>query len=119
MIEGLWIVRFLQPNDPQMDLNGGVIVIETGRAFGGDSGYYYVGNIGDADATGWPIQLTISRHDPAIESVFGDMDEFELSGRLEKQEKNKLGQSMMIAKLHHTDTGLNLLVELKKAADLP
>lgn len=38
-IEALWAVDFQN----QMDLGSGVVVCETNRIFGGDSGWYYLG----------------------------------------------------------------------------
>lgn len=38
-IEGLWAVDFQN----QMDLGSGVVVFETNRVYGGDSGWYYTG----------------------------------------------------------------------------
>ena len=70
MIEGLWIVKFLTPNDPSMDLNGGVVVVESGKIFGGDSGYFYIGSMEPSGSSVWSSELTITRHDPSIESVF-------------------------------------------------
>jgi hypothetical protein len=41
MIEALWSVTF---STPQGVAGSGVVVFETGRIFGGDSFYYYVGD---------------------------------------------------------------------------
>lgn len=41
-VEALWTVRFGDGASDQ-ELNGGVAVLETGRIFGGDSAYAYVG----------------------------------------------------------------------------
>ena len=79
MIEGLWVVEFLAPQVDEFDLNGGVVVIETGRVLGGDSGYVYIGDINPI-ADGWSLHVTITRHDSSIMSIFGDLDEYALSG---------------------------------------
>lgn len=53
MIEGLWVIRFQGPGYEGFDLNGGVVVIESGRVLGGDSGYYYLGDISPTAAGMW------------------------------------------------------------------
>ena len=40
MIEALWAVYFVAPN--QGDFGAGVVVLENGTVRGGDSSYYYV-----------------------------------------------------------------------------
>jgi hypothetical protein len=43
-IEALWVARFGDATAPDTMRNGGVVVFETGRLFGGDSAYAYVGS---------------------------------------------------------------------------
>lgn len=73
----MYTVRFDHPDGAEMELGAGVAVIETGQLFGGDSGYAYVGPV---EVAGDRVsgRLRILRHDPAITSVFGDVDYFEL-----------------------------------------
>ncbi len=45
-VEALWVASFGDASDPQMIpgySNAGVVVLETGRIYGGDFGYYYLG----------------------------------------------------------------------------
>jgi hypothetical protein len=51
--------------------NGGVAVLETNRIFGGDSGYYY---IGDFSVFGDRIDASvrITKHNPSWVNAFGD-----------------------------------------------
>ena len=52
--------------------NGGVVVVlETGRIFGGDSGYYYVGQI-KVTGTALSAEVEVVKHDPSWRDVFGD-----------------------------------------------
>ena len=79
-IDGLWTVEF----SSSLGLFGnGVVVIKDKRVLGGDVGYYYQGTLDliDGNLTG---NLTITRYDKNIVSVFGDMDEFSFpfTGRL-------------------------------------
>lgn len=46
-VEALWVVRYGDASDPSIIegySNAGVVILETGRIFGGDFGYYYLGN---------------------------------------------------------------------------
>jgi hypothetical protein len=70
MVEALYVLEFGDVRSPDFR-NGGVVVLETNRVFGGDSGYYYVGNY---EVTGDKIggSLRVVRHNPAWPNVFGD-----------------------------------------------
>lgn len=118
-MEGLWVVQFLEPSDPTMDLNGGVVVIETGRILGGDSGYFYLGQIGNQQNGTWPITLTITRHDPNIVSIFGDIDQFALEGTFVRQEQDDKGRPVMIADLMDMPSQAKLVVQLTRVSLLP
>jgi hypothetical protein len=99
-------------------LNGGVAVIETGRIFGGDSGYAYVGEI-KPSSSGWEMNLTIKRHDTSIVSVFGDINEFSLSGTALAEGHDERGNPTLIAQLSNANSPIDLVVRLTKAAELP
>jgi hypothetical protein len=66
MLEGLWTVRFQNQLIDDQSLNGGVVVIESGRILGGDSGYAYIGDIAPAGSGQWHATVGITRHDPQI-----------------------------------------------------
>lgn len=119
MIEGLWIVKFLTPNDPSMDLNGGVVVVESGKIFGGDSGYFYIGSMEPSGSGNWNSELTITRHDPGIESVFGDVDQFKLFGSIRLEGEDDCGRPRLMANLAPKDSPLQMTAELIRVADLP
>ena len=118
MIEGLWTVQFLTANDPTMEMNGGVVVIETGRILGGDSGYFYVGNLHASGNGHWAAELTITRHDPNILSVFGDLNVFTVSGAIEASGTDESGRETLFASLDHP-SGLNMTCQLAKVSELP
>ena len=71
-IEACWTVRFGAVGAPESQMNGGVLVFETGRIFGGDSAFAYLGNyvLSGPELTGG---LRIVRHnnDPAFVSLYG------------------------------------------------
>lgn len=119
MLEGLWVVEFLAPESDEFDLNGGVAVIESGRILGGDSGYVYLGNIAPEKPTGWSVRVTIRRHDPNIYSVFGDLDEYALQGAAEVEDDAPYPEPCLIARLANPDSPIELVVRLKKVAELP
>jgi hypothetical protein len=76
--EGLYVVEFGDVSDiapPGTYRNGGVaVLLETNRVFGGDSGYYYVG---DYSVYRESIVATIKivKHDPNWSDAFGDTAE--------------------------------------------
>jgi len=75
----MWTVRYGRIDAIESDLAGGVAVIESGRLFGGDSGYAYKGEVNTAGHT-ITGTLTIIRHDPSVMSIYGrDEDQFELA----------------------------------------
>lgn len=119
MIEGLWVVRFLGEGDPRMELNGGVVVIETGKVYGGDSGYYYVGTLAEKGDQRWGMTLTVQRHDPQIESVFGDLDTINLHGDLSIGDLDSYSRPTMLVSLAELDGLGAMSALLTRVADLP
>ena len=119
MIEGLWVIKLLTPDDPSMDLNGGVVVIETDRIFGGDSGYFYIGSLRPAEQNTWSVAVQITRHDPNIESIFGDTDKIELTGTIHKAGKDQQDRSLIKLKMRDNATAIDMTALMTKVADLP
>jgi hypothetical protein len=118
MIEGLWAIRFLLPSGVEGDLSGGVAVIESGRLLGGDSGYFYVGDIDPISQATWRTKLAITRHDPSIESFFGDLDTFNLEGLVRVDTVDDLGRQTLTAEFPG-ETGRELRIRMTKVAQLP
>jgi len=69
-IDGLYVVQFGEVSAPGMR-NGGVVVLDSGRMLGGDSGYYYVGKYA-VDGAAITAELTVTKHDPLWINAFGD-----------------------------------------------
>jgi hypothetical protein len=69
-LEALYTVEFDDFTGPGYR-NGGVVVLETNRIFGGDSGYYYIGMFSVKDKT-LEGSARITKHNPAWMNVFGD-----------------------------------------------
>ncbi|MCC5996111.1 MAG: hypothetical protein JJU18_07060 [Oceanicaulis sp.] len=74
MQTGLYVTRFRTP----LDDAGGVIYIDGGRVYGGDTAMYYVGEIvSEGDEV--HVRLRVRQHDETRQSVFGDHRDFTLS----------------------------------------
>src|SRR5712671_3312677 len=72
-IEGLYVVDFGDVaigGQTYTYWNGGVAVLETNRIFGGDSGYYYLGNYTIKDSQ-FEATVKIVKHNPTWEDAFG------------------------------------------------
>jgi hypothetical protein len=84
-VEAMWVVKYVDPSAPGsgMNLAGGVIVLETGRLFGGDSGAYYVGSYKVKDGA-FAFEAHVRFHDPNFSSALGLRDYWlEGSGHIE------------------------------------
>lgn len=71
-IEALWAIRFASHlNGTIIDKSGGVIVLETERLFGGDSGAFYTGrySLTERDQVSFTVQTGV--HDNSVPSIFG------------------------------------------------
>ena len=94
--------------------NGGVVILETNRIFGGDSGYYYLGDFsifGDRFAA----SVRITKHNPAFANVFGDdATQFEI------RVLGIVSDDSIVATMERLDRpGLRLPLRLKRMALLP
>ena len=72
-IEALYVVEFGDVaigGETYTYWNGGVAVLETNRIFGGDSGYYYLGNYTIKDSQ-FEATVKIVKHNPTWEDAFG------------------------------------------------
>lgn len=74
MLEALWSVEFVANTQ---DLGAGVAVFETGRIFGGDSQYYYVGNYAMRDGL-VNAEIEVTHYAGQASSVFGPLKKFNL-----------------------------------------
>jgi len=74
MLEALWSVEFVSNVQA---LGAGVAVFETGRVFGGDSQYYY---LGDFRVVNGVIQadIEVNHYFGPLSSVFGPLKKFNL-----------------------------------------
>jgi len=84
MIEALWSVEFVAANG---NSGGGVVIFESGRIFGGDSSYYYVGSyqVNGSDISG---KVRVNHYYGEVNNIFGDYKEvtLEFSGRIQAEQ---------------------------------
>lgn len=69
-VEAMWTVEFVGLPGQEANFGAGVLVLETQRAFGGDSYMYYVGSY-KVNGSQISIEVAVGYHNPAGESVFG------------------------------------------------
>ncbi len=73
MIEGLWIVQFHGPTG----YGGGVVVLTNGKAYGGDSGFVYVGSY-EMKGESFTANVAVKNFDANIPNVIGITGDFDL-----------------------------------------
>lgn len=75
-VEALWTAKYGTAEYNVGELEGGVIIIETGKVYGGDSIYAYRG---DVSVTGDAVEgdLTMYRHNlaPGTQSLYGTQED--------------------------------------------
>jgi hypothetical protein len=93
--------------------NGGTAVFETGRIFGGDSGYYYLGTY-TIDKDQLSARARIVKHNPSWVNAFGDAsDDFEITVIGTRNGNTITGQ------MQRSGTGIILPIRLIRKAELP
>jgi hypothetical protein len=116
-VEGMWLLRSNEVADLGTVMAPSIIVLETGRLFGGDTAYFFIGSY---EADGHQISGTanVKTHTvhPDLENVFGIKGEIEhqvsFHGSVEGDTlKGKMETSMM--------PGLELDWTMQKLSDLP
>ena len=78
-IEAMWQVTFGANSTPGVMVGAGIVVLETGRVFGGDSSFYCTGNY-RVDNEIVFATIRVRRHTPGLQSIFG-MDDVTLTVR--------------------------------------
>lgn len=110
MLEALWSVEFVSSLG---GFGGGVVVFETGRVFGGDGQYYYLGNYKVAGETA-SGEAEITHYSGQPYSVFGQRKKFRIrvSGKLQEPTMELKGYLV-------DDPSMEIVMRLTKRADLP
>ena len=111
-IEGLWTARFGHYDAPNTWENGGVVVIESGRIFGGDSGTYYLGSV-VLDGKSFDANFTVTIYDrERYITAFGNFETpIEVSAKGERKGNVIVGRMSL--------GEVSIAFDLTKRADLP
>ncbi len=108
-IEALWSMQFASPEN----IGAGVVVLQTGRIFGGDGRYYYLGQY---QLQGRTLRARVDVHHYSGEpySVFGKLQHFtlDLSGHVHDSTMFCTGSLV-----EEPDRKLDIFLE--RRADLP
>lgn len=107
--EGLWVVSF--KSNFQM-LGAGVVVMINNQIFGGDSSYYFKGNLKKESKNATGI-INVTRHNVHGISIFGNIGNFslELTGQL--NENNCFFNGFMVEQ-----PSMKITIEGKKVSSL-
>ena len=114
-IEALYAVRFGHAGIPNHPINGGVVVLESGRLFGGDSWFAYTGtySVAGSTVTG---QIHAIRHldQAGTESAWGTQErEFDVQFNVNVNEGATEANGSM------SKDGQALTIRLFRVAELP
>ena len=116
-IEALWTVTF----GSNLGMSGaGVVVFETGRLFGGDPDYIYLGKY-DVTRDGQKItgEVDVSNHSGRLSSIFGGLPRFKLKIEGAVPKSDAIGP--MVQASGHLDGNptFQIALTLTKRAHLP
>lgn len=114
-IEGLWAVEFGHAGAAFQAINAGIVVLETGRAFGGDTWFAYTGDYQNA-GNGISGSLKVNRHHhdgQSIDAWETGEDTFNVEFAVTWVANGSLAQGTM------TRNGVSLGLRLRKLAELP
>ena len=77
MNPGIYIVHF-ESGSKRAALPG-VVTVTDDHVTGGDPAYVYVGRIASAASGESSVEFRVTRHEPGADSVFGDLEEFNVA----------------------------------------
>ena len=110
MLEALWSVEFVSNLEA---VGAGVAVFETGRVFGGDSQYYYLGSFRVVNGVA-KADIEVNHYFGPLSSIFGPLTKFNL--KLTGQPNNPV---MELSGHLVENPKLQIYIRLTKRADLP
>ncbi|ESZ87255.1 MAG: hypothetical protein Q27BB25_09685 [Blastomonas sp. CACIA14H2] len=116
-VEGIWLLRTNEVGAENQLLSPSVITLETGRLFGGDSAYFYVGDytVEGGVITGSALVRTHTWHDE-LENVFGMKGPIEHTVNFSGQISDDVLEGAMETS---AVPGLELVWKMAKLAELP
>ncbi|QOY51398.1 GrlR family regulatory protein [Candidatus Sulfurimonas baltica] len=112
MIEGLWLVEFQNVQNA----GSGVVVFETGRIFGGDSAYYYLGEYSSVHHK-FTAKIDVNKHNSSLPNIFHPLTNITILFQ-EQDISNGFGNTILIGHLQE-DTSRQIAVKFTKLAELP
>lgn len=101
MLEAMWTVRFAGSNGIEAGSGGGVIVFESGRMFGGDTSFAYLGTY-TVEQGKISAKIKVDRHGTGLHSITGlenfslilrgtiDQNQFDVVGHVEGRPERTL-----------------------------
>jgi hypothetical protein len=107
-MEGFWTIQF----EGIQGWGAGVITLEKGQVFGGDTGFTYIGTY-EQDGGHFKGRVHVKRHSQGIPNVMG-RDEFDL-----EIEGDRTGAHTMVVNAVIPCTPLRLKGTMTKQKDLP
>ena len=110
MIEALWSVEFISN---VQNWGAGVVVFETGKIFGGDSTYFYVGSY-DLVADTIHAQVTVSHYAGEPNSIFGPLKKLSIVGTGKPEQNAFTIQGHVVE-----NPSLQIAARLTRRAELP
>jgi hypothetical protein len=116
-IEALWTVTFAS----NLGMSGaGVVVFETGRLFGGDPDYIYLGKY-DITPDGHKItcEVDVNNHSGRLSSIFGGLPHFKLKIEGPVPKSDAIGAIMQASGHLDGNEGFKIALTLTKRAQLP
>ncbi|WP_427183545.1 hypothetical protein ACL598_16900 [Bordetella bronchialis] len=109
MLEAMWTLRYERPG---VDRGAGVMVLESGRLFGGDSGFSYLGEYRVENGQ-LIAKVHVSRHSSLVPNIFGrDEVQITLTGAIGHQQMTLIGAPVDMPQA-------KLVVIATRKADLP
>lgn len=109
MLEALWSIEFISDNG---DFGAGIVVLESGRVYGGDSSYYYIGEY-SLENKNISIKASANHYSGALNNVVGPVEKvtWTLNGVINKSNTFDVHG--------FAETGDKILIRLTRRADLP
>jgi hypothetical protein len=107
-VDGFWTVQFTGAEV----YGSGVAVLANGKLFGGESGFYYIGSY-EADGKVLKARVMIRNFDPAVQSGFGIVGDYEMDVSAVLEGENMTGTAMITNQPQHS-----LGIRLTKKANL-
>ncbi len=110
-LEALWTLQFRSAVGWQV---GGVIVLETGRIFGGDSAYYYIGDY-QAQGDAVTARIAVEHYEGPLGDAFGTpLKSFTIQGHFQRNGNVMTGEFW-----RPQQPAMKLPGRLMRRADLP